>query len=265
MTSRNLPRISSPLHETAAQLGTILSVWAHPDDETYLAAGIMAAARDNGQRVVCVSATAGEHGTSDPATWPPDRLGRVRRWEAAAAMAVLGVTDHRFLGYEDGSLRADDAGGIARIEDLLDEVRPDTVLTFGADGMTFHPDHIAIHHWVTAAWRRCGHPGRLLYAAVTVDFQARFGDQFEEWDMYMSDERPTGVPVHELAAYTHLSGIALDRKLAALGAMSSQTRGLLEMLGVETYSAQIAEEAFVAARREALAAAPPSGLTVAVQ
>ncbi|OOL28439.1 GlcNAc-PI de-N-acetylase, partial [Rhodococcus rhodochrous] len=38
--------------------GTILSIWAHPDDETYLAAGVMAAARDDGRRVVCASATA---------------------------------------------------------------------------------------------------------------------------------------------------------------------------------------------------------------
>lgn len=247
MTSTKLPRISSPVHATAAPLGTILSVWAHPDDETYLAAGLMAAARDNGQHVVCVSATAGEHGTNDPAAWPPARLGRVRRWEAAAAMAVLGVTDHRFLGYEDGSLRPDDAGGIARVEDLLDEVAPDTILTFGADGMTFHPDHIAIHHWVTAAWHRCGRPGQLLYAAVTRDFQERFRDQFEEWDMYMSDERPTGVPTEQLAAFTHLEGIQLDRKLTALRAMSTQTGGLLETIGAESYAAQVAEEAFVAA------------------
>ena len=64
----------------------------------------MAAARDLGQRVVCVSATAGEHGTDDPETWPPDRLGQVRRWEAAAAMAVLGVTEHHILGLPDGGL-----------------------------------------------------------------------------------------------------------------------------------------------------------------
>ena len=65
-------------------LGTILSVWAHPDDETYLSAGIMASARDQGLRVVCTSATAGEHGTSDPQAWPPSRLGQVRSWEATA-------------------------------------------------------------------------------------------------------------------------------------------------------------------------------------
>jgi LmbE family N-acetylglucosaminyl deacetylase len=56
---------------TVAELGAILSVWADPDDETYLAAGVMAAAADRGQRVVCVSATAGGHGTSDPEARPP--------------------------------------------------------------------------------------------------------------------------------------------------------------------------------------------------
>ena len=70
---------------------TMLSIWAHPDDETFLAAGIMAAAVDRGDRVVCVSATAGERGTPDPEAWPPARLGALRRREAAAAMAVLGV------------------------------------------------------------------------------------------------------------------------------------------------------------------------------
>ena len=162
-------------------------------------------------------------------------------------MAVLGVDEHRFLGYEDGALTADDPHGVARIEDLLDEIRPDTVLTFGADGMTFHPDHIAVHHWVTSAWHRRGCQGRVLYATVSHDFLERFRDQFEEWDMYMSDERPTGVPVDQLAVHTHLAGIHLDRKLTALRAMTTQTAGLIAMLDEQTYADQVAEEAFVAA------------------
>ena len=60
----------------AARLGTVLGIWAHPDDEAFLSAGLMAAARDAGQRVVCVTATLGEHGTSDPGSWPPNRMAR---------------------------------------------------------------------------------------------------------------------------------------------------------------------------------------------
>src|SRR5690606_21362159 len=129
------------------------------DDETFLAGGLMATAVDLGQRVTCVSATAGELGTSDPVAWPPERLGQVRRWEAAAAMAILGVTDHRFLDLPDGGLAdLDPAGPVARIVELIEEVQPDTILTFGPDGTTFHPDHRTVSAWVTEAWRRAGRP-----------------------------------------------------------------------------------------------------------
>lgn len=71
----------------------------------------MAAAREAGCRVVCVSATAGELGTDDPAAWPPARLAKVRRWEAAATMAVLGVREHVVRGLPDGGLAdLDDEG-----------------------------------------------------------------------------------------------------------------------------------------------------------
>ena len=128
------------LHTPPAELGTILSIWAHPDDETYLAGGIMAAARDHGRRVVCVTASSGEHGTDDPGTWPPHRLGQIRRWEADAAMAILGVIEHHVLGYADGGLRADDlsaidmiGAGVARVTvEVL--TLPEGVVRVGASG-----------------------------------------------------------------------------------------------------------------------------------
>ncbi len=234
---------------TTAGLGTILSVWAHPDDETYLAAGVMAEAADLGQRVVCVSATAGEHGTSDPQTWPPARLAQRRRWEATAAMAVLGVSDHRLLGLPDGGLVEHEAEGRAAIGRLLDEVEPDTILTFGPDGITFHPDHIAVSRWTTEAWEQRGRRGRLLYAASTVEHLAHFGELYEQWGTYMTDERPSGVLADELAVHVELHGWRLDRKLTALAAMASQTADATRELGPETYASLVAEEAFVDASR----------------
>lgn len=226
-------------------LGTILSVWAHPDDETYLAGGLMAAARDAGQRVVCVSATAGELGTDDPGAWPPERLGRVRRLEAAAAMAVLGVQEHHVLGLPDGGLDDLDAIGPGRIADLIDVVRPDTIVTFGPDGATFHPDHVAVHRWTTVAWDRSGRRARLLYAATTEPHADRFGALYEEWGVYMTGQRPTPVPVDGLALHLSLQGPALDRKLAALRAMATQTAGAVALMGESLYAEQAAEESFV--------------------
>src|SRR3712207_1442910 len=123
-----------------ADLGTILSVWAHPDDEAYLCGGLMAAAVDAGSRVVCVTATRGELGVTDPERWPPDRLAEIREAELAACLAILGVTEHRWLGFPDGGCAAvDPTIGAEAVAALLREVRPDTVVTFSADGQTGHP------------------------------------------------------------------------------------------------------------------------------
>jgi len=231
---------------TLASLGTILSVWAHPDDETYLAGGLMALARDQGQRVVCVSLTAGERGTPDPGAWPPSRLDAVRRWEAAAAMAVLGVTEHRIVGLPDGGLDRCDGEGVAVVGALIDEVRPDTVLTFGPDGATFHPDHVAVHRWVTAAWESRGRPARLLYATATTEHLARYGAAYEAWGAYMTDARPVGVEEEDLAIHAVFDGRHLDRKLTALRAMHTQTAPVAG-LDPTTYRSQVAEEAFLPA------------------
>lgn len=73
---------------TVPALGTILGIWAHPDDEAYLSAALMAEARDAGQRVIVVTATDGELGGDGPvADW--------RRREAVESLAAVGVTDHR--------------------------------------------------------------------------------------------------------------------------------------------------------------------------
>jgi LmbE family N-acetylglucosaminyl deacetylase len=229
-------------------LGTIASIWAHPDDETFLAGGVMAAAAARGQRVVCVSATAGELGTSDPDTWPPERLGRVRRWEASAAMAVLGIADHRWLGYADGALAGlgpDDP--VDRLAAILTEVRPDTTLTFGPDGMTFHPDHQTVSRWVSLAWHRAGRPGRVLHAARTDEHFSTWGPRYEAWGVFMTEERPTGVPVDQLALDVRLTGPALDQKIAALSAMHTQTASTIALLGEDDFRALNAQEVFVEA------------------
>jgi LmbE family N-acetylglucosaminyl deacetylase len=229
----------------AAGLGTILSIWAHPDDETFLAAGLMATAVDRGQRVVCVSYSAGERGTSDPKAWPPTRLGPVRRLEAAAAMAVLGVEEHRILGFPDGRLADHDHHGLALAGMLLDEIEPDTILTFGPEGVTCHPDHVAVHRWVTEAWHRRGRRSRLLYATSTVEHLARVSDLYERWGVYMTDDRPSGARSEEIALRVALHGRRLDRKLTALRAMATQTSGFMSRLDPATITMLFEEESFV--------------------
>jgi LmbE family N-acetylglucosaminyl deacetylase len=229
----------------ATPRGTLLSVWAHPDDETFLAGGVMARARNRVQRVVCVSLTAGEQGSGESGP-PPSVLGPLRRREAAAAMAILGIDEHRILDFPDGHLAdVDDIVGTSTISQLIDEVRPDTILTFGDDGITFHPDHRQVSRWVTAAWRRSSHRCSLWYAALTAEHLAEFGAAYEQWGIYMTDERPVGRTDEALAMSVRWIGSDLDRKLAALEAMSSQTGDAIASIGRDLFSRDISVEAFV--------------------
>jgi LmbE family N-acetylglucosaminyl deacetylase len=141
---------------------------------------------------------------------------------------------------------------------LLDEIAPDTILTFGADGITFHPDHIAVHRWVTTAWEERGRSARLLHATSTVEHLDRFRALYEEWSIYMSDERPGGTPGDQVAVHVRLDGAHLDRKLTALRAMATQTGEVMAGLDPAVYAAEIAEEAFVDAARAPVARRPVS-------
>ncbi len=231
----------------AEDLGTVLGVWAHPDDEAYLSAGIMGALCDAGQRVVVATATYGENGTSDPERWPPAELAVMRRDELGASLALVGVREHRWLGFADGACADTPAyDGEAAVAQLIAEVEPDTILTFGPDGMTGHPDHQAVSAWTTAAWRASGARARLLYATVTPRFHAEWGAVNDRIGLWMSGRGPV-TPDHELAAHVALTGAALDRKVAAVRAHVSQTAGLVDELGEEDFRGWWSTEAFVAA------------------
>ncbi len=234
---------------------TLLGLWAHPDDEAYLSAGLMHEHVRRGDRVVVVTATLGEHGTPDPEAWPPDRLAAVRRRELSASLAAVGVTEHHVLGFEDG--RCDQVDGTDLVAAHIADVDPDVIVTFGPDGMTGHPDHRAVSRWATDAWARTGGTAELWYATLTPDFHDRWGALNDRVGVFGDQPRPPRTPVDRLAHLVQLDGDALDAKLAALAAHRSQTEPLVEVVGEETYREWWRTEAFRAfapraARRPAL-------------
>jgi LmbE family N-acetylglucosaminyl deacetylase len=226
-------------------LGTVLGVWAHPDDEAYLSAGTMAALRDAGHRVVVATATYGEQGTDDPDSLPPDQLAAIREDEMRTSLAVVGVLEHHWLGYRDGEC-ADADGGVASVARLIAEVQPDTILTFGPDGMTGHADHRAVSAWTTAAWQAAGGRARQLYATQTPRFHEQWGALNDRLGLWLYGDPPV-TPDDELALYVVLAGADLDRKIDAVLAHVSQTSGLAAEVGAETFRRWWCAEAFVAA------------------
>jgi LmbE family N-acetylglucosaminyl deacetylase len=222
---------------TIPGLGTVLGVWAHPDDEAFLSAGLMALARRHGQRVVVATATAGERG-GDAA---------VRRRELAASLAAVGVTEHRWFCFGDGSC-ADVPLPLGRdtVAAVIDEVRPDTILTFGPDGITGHPDHTAVSAWTTAAWQETGRGARLWQATLARSFHCEWGAVLDRLGVWMDGAQPPSTPASRLAMDCVCSGELLETKVAALRAHASQTTAMMESLGGAVFAQLWSAESFVA-------------------
>jgi LmbE family N-acetylglucosaminyl deacetylase len=206
---------------TIPQLGTILGVWAHPDDEAYLSAGLMALARRHGQRVVVVTATDGEQGGTTAA---------VRRRELTNSLAALGVHEICRLGLPDGGCAdVPQAHGVALVRRVMDVVRPDTIVTFGPDGMTGHADHRAVSAWTTEAWRTQwslrapGHRARLWYATKTAEFHSEWAGINHQIQLWDRDIEPPCTPVARLAMAVECTGELRAAKRRALDAHRSQT------------------------------------------
>lgn len=204
-------------------------VVAHPDDDAYGLAGTVALHEDDpGFRFVLIHATDGGAGLIDPA-YPPvsEDLGSIRRREMDAAWTAHGRPPdrHEWLDYADGTVnRVPFAELVERIGGILDQERPDVVATFGPEGLTAHPDHIAVGAATDAAFTRLradGGPGlqRLLHGCVRRSTWERWNSGrirrgLKPWEAgRMYDVCP--VPDEEIGIEVDVSAVA-DRIVAGL-------------------------------------------------
>ncbi|GAA2070117.1 mycothiol conjugate amidase Mca [Streptomyces albiaxialis] len=157
----------------------LMSVHAHPDDESNKGAATLAKYAAKGADVLVVTCTGGERGDIlNPAMDRPgvrENLTAVRRAEMAAARDILGVRQ-RFLGFTDSGLPAqgeplpdgcfaatplEESAG--RLVALIRAFRPHVVVTYDETGGYPHPDHIRTHEVTVAAFDAAGdaarHPG----------------------------------------------------------------------------------------------------------
>lgn len=139
---------------------SLLAVFAHPDDESIACGGLLARCAELGARVSLICVTHGESGNGAPA----GELGRIRAGELESAARILGIAEVVLLDYQDGFLPwVDDTELEQRLAAEMRRIAPDVVITFGADGLYWHPDHIAVHERTTAAVASLGRTAPALY------------------------------------------------------------------------------------------------------
>ncbi len=211
------------------KLGTILGVYAHPDDECWTAGGLLAAACENGQRVVCVTATRGDAGqTADETRWPKARLADIREQELSASLAALGDIEHHWLEYADGTLETvENTRPVQQISELIAQINPDTILTFGPDGLTGHPDHSTVYEWAQAAKQHTGSKAQLLMVVEAAEKYATSGKVLDDFaNVFWKTNQPRTATTDEADVCLMLPSDLLDKKMAALKAHTSQMQRL---------------------------------------
>jgi mycothiol S-conjugate amidase len=141
----------------------LLTIHAHPDDESSKGAGSVARYTAEGVRAVLVCCTGGEQGDIlNPAMDTPEvraNLPDVRMRELEDAAKIIGYDEVVLLGYRDSGMpdtpanedprsfaRADLADAVGRLVAIIRRVRPQVVVTYPEDQQGYpHPDHLRVH------------------------------------------------------------------------------------------------------------------------
>lgn len=255
----------------------LLLVHAHPDDESIGQGATMAKYVAEGVHVTLVTCTAGEEGEilvpeeAHRASDKDDTLAEVRREELAAAMAELGVTDHRFLGgfgtYRDSGMEWHDQGHAVIGENIhekafwiadlteaanhlvtvIREVRPQVMVTYDQFGGYGHPDHIQAHRIAMAAAERSGVPDKLYYTAIPREGVRQMIQTLRDSGVDIGFDPPEdfGTPDELITSMLDVSAHT-EAKRKALQAHASQAENIfLLRMPEEVQQAAFSFEAFV--------------------
>ncbi|HSM39069.1 MAG TPA: PIG-L family deacetylase [Candidatus Limnocylindrales bacterium] len=202
-----------------SDLPGLLLVHAHPDDESFATAGLIARAVAEGHRVDLVTCTGGEEGEIHDPSLDYDeafpRLSEIRRRELDCSLDALrgiypGELDLHLLGYRDSGMmgtpsndrpeafwQADLDEATRRLVEIVRRVRPAVIVTYDPNGNYGHPDHINAHRIAAAAWEAAADPDRYPDAgephAVAKFYEIAFNR--DRWFSLMRDMTERGIPL----------------------------------------------------------------------
>jgi LmbE family N-acetylglucosaminyl deacetylase len=122
----------------------LLFVVAHPDDESFTAAGTMWQNHKKGGKNYIFCATKGERGKGH-FTKPVSqkKLKQIRRAEITKAAKFLKVDGLFFGGLPDTKVKQHSKQLAEKVGTLIKRLKPDYIFSFGPDGISGHMDHIA--------------------------------------------------------------------------------------------------------------------------
>ncbi|MCD8484289.1 PIG-L family deacetylase [Candidatus Woesebacteria bacterium] len=198
-------------------MAKVLAVFAHPDDESFGPGGTLALWAQANAEIHLVCVTRGEVGcnTTDEPT------AEVRERELRAAADILGISSVEFLNFVDGDLSNRSMIALADIlGKKIESFEPDTVLTFGLNGVSGHLDHMAVASATTQAFKRTAKEGEIYYYVLPKRYTDAVGDYFVYFpDGYEEDQIDVEIDV----------SLAWEERMQAMHCHKSQLDDILEI------------------------------------
>ena len=192
------------------RIGGLAAVFAHPDDESFTAAGALALAHDAGRAVRLLLLTRGEAGNLERIA--DFDLADRREDEMRCAAGKIGMDEVTMADHPDGHLSEVEFSVLVdEIAAWLADRRPDAVITFGAHGVTNDADHVVVGaatRWAVERLAESGIAPNAVYVVAPV-----FGSSTQRYDLSAEE----GAASHRIEI-TDVAG----RKLAALACHASQ-------------------------------------------
>jgi N-acetyl-1-D-myo-inositol-2-amino-2-deoxy-alpha-D-glucopyranoside deacetylase/mycothiol S-conjugate amidase len=153
---------------------TLVSLGAHPDDESFGVGSTLAQYAAAGTKVYYVCTTGGEHGTVDAEHLVGyDSIKQLRSAELKCACQALGLAGVIEMEYRDSDMRGNEGNkhpdclAMAPIEEVAErivkifrEIKPDVVITHDSGGGYGHPDHVATHQATIKAFYAAADPAQ---------------------------------------------------------------------------------------------------------
>lgn len=198
----------------------LLAVFAHPDDEAFGPSGTLALwAKTRDIYLICVTnGDAGQNATSLTA-----ELGKIRKKELLQSAEILGIKQVYFLGYKDGSLSNNLYHEVAaKIEQLVEELQPEVLLTFDHQGISGHLDHIFVSLVTTFIFRKTSGVKELYLYGEREESLQKLRDSYF---IYV----PAGFKQSEIDLTVDISAVWLQ-KVAAIKVHESQKNDGEEIL-----------------------------------